>query len=146
MFRTALALAALTLLCAFVSAGQPPKAQKGIVIELHPPLVSGDINDVTLEKAKPESGIIVSQKEYEKLVKAWGIKRAPKVDFDKQFLLVETSVGSRIDLSLKLDNKGDLKMEWFFTADLRNGVFHYVIHAVNKKGVKTVNGKELPKE
>ena len=146
MFRAAFALAALTLFCALGSAGQTKeRPKKGPVIETDAPILSGDIADEKLAKEKPENGVIVSQKGWEKLVKAWGIKNAPKIDFDKELLIVETSAGSGIGLTIKLDNKGDLKVNGIFTLDLKPG-FRYVIHSASKKGVKTVNGKELPKE
>jgi hypothetical protein len=43
-----------------------------------------------------------------------------------------------------LDEKGNLKALGFASRDLVPG-FRYVIISVPKEGVKTVNGKELPK-
>ena len=103
------------------------------------------LDDVALQKEAPESQVIVSQKGWDKLVKAWGIKDAPKVDFEKELLIVGTTTGSRLNLSSKLDEKGDLKVLGAATFDLRPG-FRYAIKSVSREGVKTINGKELPKE
>ena len=67
------------------------------------------------------------------------------MDFGKEILVVATTVGSRLNLDTKLDEKGDLKVLALATRDLRPG-FRYAIKSVGKEGVKTVNGKELPKE
>src|SRR5262245_12328451 len=103
------------------------------------------LDDRDLQKEAPESGVIVSQKGWEKLAKAWSIKEPAKVDFDKELLVVATTVGSKLNLSTKLDDKGDLKILAIATRDLRPG-FRYAIKSVSKEGVKTVQGKELPKE
>ena len=58
---------------------------------------------------------------------------------------VATTSGSRLNLNTKLDDKGDLKVVGLGTRDLRPG-FRYAIKSVSRDGVKTVNGKELPKE
>ncbi len=102
-------------------------------------------NDATLAKQSPENGVIASAKAWDKLVKVWDVKGAPKVDFDKEILIVATTVGSRISVTPKLDDKGDLKIAAIATADFGEG-FRYVIKSVSKDGVKTVNGKTLPKE
>lgn len=103
------------------------------------------LDDRDLQKQAPESGVIVSQKGWEKLAKAWGIKEPAKVDFDKEILVVATTVGSRLNLNARLDDQGDLKILAIATRDLRPG-FRYAIKSVSREGVKTVQGKELPKE
>ncbi len=100
--------------------------------------------DETLAKKAPENGVIASQKAWESLAKDWGIKDAPKVDFTKEILVVATTVGSRLNLNTKLSDKGDLTVIGLATRDLRPG-FRYAIKSVSREGVKTVNGKELPK-
>jgi hypothetical protein len=105
----------------------------------------GSIDDEKLKKEMPESGVIANAKDWEKLVKAWKIAdKVPEVNFDKELILIGTTVGSQLNLSASLDDKGDLKSGGFGTDDLRPG-FRYVIISVPKEGVKTVNGKELPK-
>ena len=142
MFRAAFAaLSALALFAAF-AAGQRERPK---VVPIDKPIVSGENADEKLAKEKPENGVIVSQKSWEKLVKSWGIKDAPKIDFTKDLVIVETSAGSGIGLTLKPDGKGDLKVTGIFTADLKPG-FRYVVHTAPRQGIKTVNGKELPKE
>jgi hypothetical protein len=136
-----LVAAALAVAASVTTAAQEPKKE--------PAKRTVDIfashDDEKLAKESPENGVIVSQKGWEKLAKAWGIKEPAKVDFDKEILVVGTTVGSRLNLNLKLDDKGDLKVLGVATADLRPG-FRYAIKSVSKAGVKTVNGKELPKE
>jgi hypothetical protein len=119
---------------------QDKKEQPKLTVDIF-----ASLDDRDLQKEMPESGVIVSQKGWEKLAKAWGIKDAPKVNFDKEILVVATTVGSKLNLSTKLDDKGDLKILALATRDLRPG-FRFAIKSVSKEGVKTVNGKELPKE
>jgi hypothetical protein len=122
------------------TADEPKKAPVKLTVDLF-----GSVEDEKLQKEMPENGVIVSTKGWEKLAKAWGIKEPAKVDFEKEFLIVATSVGSKLSVNGKLDAKGDLKVLGFGTRDLRPG-FRYAIKSVSRDGVKTVNGKELPKE
>jgi hypothetical protein len=104
------------------------------------------LDDRELQKAAPESGVIASVAAWEKLAKAWGIKEPARVDFDKEFLFVATTVGSRLNVTGgRIDDKGDFKVAAIATRDLRPG-FRYSIKSFPREGVKTVNGKELPKE
>ena len=105
----------------------------------------GSIDDEKLAKEMPENGVITNAKDFEKLVKAWKVvEKVPEVNFDKEIVLVAKTVGSKLTLKALLDEKGDLKALGLATRDLRKG-FRYVIISVPKEGVKTVNGKELPK-
>ena len=78
--------------------------------------------------------------------KAWYLEGdVPEVDFGKKFVVIKTTVGSVLNLILRLDNKGDLKVLGMATRDLRPG-FRYAMAAVAREGVKTVNGAALPTE
>jgi hypothetical protein len=105
----------------------------------------GSIDDEKLAKEMPENGVITNAKDFEKLVKAWKVaEKVPEMNFDKEIVLVAKTEGSKLTLRALLDEKGDLKALGITTADLRPG-FRYVIISVPKEGVKTVNGKPLPK-
>jgi hypothetical protein len=103
------------------------------------------LDDRDLQKSMPESGVIATANAWEKLAKAWGIKDPAKVDFEKEILVVATTVGSRMNISTKLDEKGDLQIIAISTRDLRPG-FRYAIKSISRDGVKTVKGLPLPKE
>ena len=106
---------------------------------------TGSVDDERLAREMPENGVITNAKDFAKLVKAWKVAdKAPEVNFDKEILLVAKTAGSKLTLRASLDEKGDLKALGLATRDLRKG-FRYVIISVPKEGVKTVNGKELPK-
>jgi hypothetical protein len=106
--------------------------------------LGGSIEDETLQREMPASGVVASEKAWEKLVKAWGIKDAPKVDFTKELLVVGTWKGSSFDLLPRV-NEGDLTVSSRGTKDLRPG-FRWKVVSVSRAGIKTVNGKDLPKE
>jgi hypothetical protein len=107
--------------------------------------LSGSLDDRDLMAKAPRDGVIVSQKQWDELAKAWGVKDPPKVDFAREFLVVATTHGSQLRLSPKLEDGGNLRTGAVATRDLRPG-FRYAIRSVKREGVKTVNGKELPKE
>ena len=141
MFRSLLVAAlAVAVFVPFAAAEEPKKEPAKLTVDIF-----ASNADAKLAKEMPESGVIVSQKGWEKLAKAWGIKEPAKVDFTKEILVVATTVGSKLNLSTKLDDKGDLKILGLATRDFGEG-FRYSIKSVSKEGVKTVNGKELPKE
>ncbi len=89
--------------------------------------------------------MIVSAKSWEKLAQAWGIKDPPTVDFSKEILIVATSVGSRLTVMPRLNDQGDLQVLARSTRDIRPGL-RYAIKSIGREGIKTVYGKELPKE
>ena len=106
---------------------------------------TGSVDDEKLAREMPENGVITNAKDFAKLVKAWKVaEKAPEVNFDKEIVLVARTAGSKLTPKASLDEKGDLKALGLATRDLRPG-FRYVIISVPKEGVKTVNGKELPK-
>jgi hypothetical protein len=106
---------------------------------------TGSMDDEKLAGAMPENGVITNAGDFEKLVKAWKVaEKVPEVNFDKEIVLVAKTAGSKLTLSAVVDAKGDLKVLGIGTRDLRPA-FRYVIISVPKEGVKTVNGKELPK-
>ena len=105
----------------------------------------GSVEDEKLQKEMPENGVITNAKDFEKLVKAWKVAdKVPEVDFDKEIVLVAKTAGSKVTLSAVLDEKGNLKTGGFASNDLVPG-FRYIIISVPKEGVKTVQGKPLPK-
>jgi hypothetical protein len=112
--------------------------------DAHEVHIKGDNADEALAAKAPSSGVIASAKGWEALAKEWGIKDAPKVDFEKTLLTVATTRGSRLNLKPMVKD-GDLKVLAISTRDLRPG-FRYEIVSVPRAGVKTVNGQPLPKE
>jgi hypothetical protein len=104
----------------------------------------GSNADEKLMKDAP--AVITTAQGLEKLWTAWKVEgKVPEVDFDKEIVVVSTTVGSRINVSATLDDKGNLQVGGLATSDFGTG-FRYVISTLPKEGVKTVNGKELPKE
>jgi hypothetical protein len=104
---------------------------------------NGSVED---EKAlKPD--VITSAKGLAAVWKAWKVAGdVPKVDFDKDIVVAVYSVGSQLNMAgASLDEKGNLDVLGFGTRDIQPG-FRYVLGVVSKEGVKTVSGKELPKE
>lgn len=105
---------------------------------------TGSVADVSLKKNVPD--VITSAKTLEKVWQAWKVAaKLPKIDFTKEIVILGTTRGSRLNLSARLDDRGDLQVLGLATRDLRPG-FRYVIATVPSAGVKTVNKKPLPKE
>lgn len=100
------------------------------------------IADRNLRKHAPDGGVIASQEAWDKLVKAWDIKDAPKVDFNKEFLYVGTTFHRELRIyALWPDKKGDLKVFVIDHFDECPGFFCYRIKSFNRNWVKTVNGR-----
>ncbi len=137
-------------LCKWVSLAAVIFLAAGVAVAAPTPLKAtntwrGSIDDEKLAREMPENGVITNARDFEKLIKAWKVaEKVPEVNFDKEIVLIGKTKGSKLTLKALLDQKGDLKALGLATRDLRPG-FRYVIISVPKKGVKTVNGKELPK-
>jgi hypothetical protein len=137
----AFACAALAV-CLSITAGlaqEPKTAPPAPTVD-----ITGSLEDLVLMREAPMSGVLVSQKSWEKLAAAWGIKDVPKVDFGKEILIVGTHRGISFKFLTEVKN-GDLVVEVVGDKDLKPG-FRYKILSVGRNGIKTVNGKELPKE
>jgi hypothetical protein len=105
---------------------------------------SASIDDEDLMKEAPAGGTITDAKGFAKLWKAWKMgDKVPEIDFAKEIVLVATTRGSRLNLSARVDDKGNLTSAALATRDLRPG-FRYQVIVVSRDGVKTVNGKDLP--
>jgi hypothetical protein len=130
----ALALA-LTVTPGFLTAGQPvPVVEKW----------DGSVEDLALQKLAPPTGYLTDPKQFAALWNGWKVgEKAPKIDFDKQLVLVATTRGGRLGMKPQLTDQGDLRASAIATRDLRPG-FRYLILVVSRTGVKTVNGKQLP--
>lgn len=136
MARILVALAVFALGVAPVAAEDPkPKATVSL---------SGSLEDEVLKNEMPANGVIASQKEWEKLAKAWSIKDAPKVNSSKELLVVGTWRGSSFTITPVVKG-GDLTIRAAGTKDLRPG-FRWKVDSIAREGIKTVNGKALPNE
>ncbi len=105
---------------------------------------SGSVEDEALLSEAP--GLLTSAHGLKKLWKDWQIAgQLPEVDFSKEVVVIVTTQGSKLRLAPSLDEKGNLQVVGLATRDLRPG-FRYVMATIRRQGVKTVNGKDLPKE
>ena len=138
MLRRSLALLVALSLVAGLTAADKPKPIKPSKS------FTGRI-DKDQQKEGPANGVIANAKDLEKLWKAWKIKdEMPKVDFDKELVLVVTSSTSGLRASATLDDKGDVKVLSLATRDIRDD-FAFNILVISRTGVKTINGKDIPK-
>jgi hypothetical protein len=138
MLSRTLSLVALACLPALVLAADKPTPIKPIKS------FKGRI-DKDQQKESPKDGVVTNAKELEKLWKAWKIKdEMPKVDFDKELVLVVTSATSGLSAGASLDDKGDVKVLSLATSDIRDD-FAYNVLVISRTGVKTINGKAIPK-
>jgi len=151
--RTPLCLALGAIVLAGVASGRADEAPKDV-----PALQTWDglVRDESLKGvaaslkaagSSPASGYIANEKEFLRLWKAWRPdEKAPRVDFDKEIVLVGVSPGpNRLTLAPKLDAKGDLRIH--LRTNLVEGKgFGYGIATVKREGIKTVNGKPVVNE
>lgn len=136
---TAVTFAALIVTSAALSRGAAEEPQVTKTVDM-----ASSFPDVEQEKAIGGTSVLLSQKERERLAAAWGIKDPPKVDFTKEILLVGTWRGSSFKFLNELKD-GDLKTELVGEKDIRPG-FRYRIVSLKRDGIKSFNGKPLPKE
>src|SRR5262245_26360010 len=103
------------------------------------------IRDDNLKKEAPKGGVITDAKTFEKLWKAWRKdEKVPEVDFKKEFVVITLASGpNKPGITAKLKD-GDLKITAAQTLIGGDG-FGYSIATFNRKDVKKINGKELPK-
>ena len=102
---------------------------------------AGSIED---ERLLEEVPIVVSNpNEFVKLWKAWKFaEEYPKVDFAKNVAVVQTTRGSKLGVTIKLDKaSGVLHVKAMSSRDLRKG-FRYHIATVPRAGIKSVEASQ----
>lgn len=106
--------------------------------------ISSSNPDLEQLKAVGGTSVILSQREWERLAAAWGIKDPPKVDFSKELLLVGTWRGTGFKF-LNDVKDGDLTTEIVGDKEEKPG-FRYRVISLNREGIKSFHGKKLPAE
>ncbi|MBP3960284.1 hypothetical protein J8F10_34080 [Gemmata sp. G18] len=106
--------------------------------------LSSSVADIDQLKVIPGTSVILSQKEWERLAAAWGIKDPPKVDFTKELLLVGTWRGSSFKFLSDVKD-GDLTTELVGDKEMNPG-FRFKVVSLNRNGIKSFQGKALPSE
>ncbi len=104
--------------------------------------------DNDLWRAMPSSGFIAGSMAWAELWTAWnGEKELPEIDFEQELILVAGGPGPNFIkiFTLELDEAGDLKFVWSITQRGGDG-FVATLWKIKREGIKSVNGKELPKE
>lgn len=138
MAFTFAALATLAAAATQRTAAEEPKATDTVDL-------SSSVVDRDKQTAIPGgTGVILSQREWERLAAAWGVKDPPKVDFSKELLLVGTWRGTSFKFLNDVKN-GDLTTEIVGDKDDRPG-FRFRVVSLPRAGIKSFMGKELPKE
>ena len=106
---------------------------------------AGSVEDESLLKEGPAQGFITDEKAFKNVWQEWKLgDKIPAVDFAKELVLVDTTSGSRLNVSVRLTEEGNLKVLGIATRDFLPG-FRYRVLLVSREGVKMVNGKELLK-
>lgn len=107
---------------------------------------SGRSRDTAGKKLAPKNGVITNKKDWAKLWKAWRPDdKVPEINFRKQIVIVSTIGGpNRMFVRLSKDDKGNVSVLAGGTKIGGPG-FGYHLAVIDRKGVKSVNGKPLGK-
>jgi hypothetical protein len=133
---TALAAALFTAAVLHPARAAEPKATGTVDIY-------SSLPDLEKLQAFEGTGVILGQKEWERLAAAWGIKTVPKVDFNKELLLVGSWRGTGFKFLSDVKD-GNLTVELVGDKNIEPG-FRYRIIALKRDGITKFQGKELPK-
>lgn len=143
--KTAVLFATLGFACVVPATPREERAVK-VVEEWN--ATSADATDNDLWKKAPEGGVVAGPKQWAALWRAWfGGESVPKVDFDKEVILVVAGAGPNIIWvdDLALSDTGDLRFGWSITQRGGDG-YVAAVRKVSRDGIRFVNGKALPSE
>lgn len=134
--KTLLALITLTTAVLLPArAGNVPQAVKPTQI------LRGSVEDEKIGAQIQE--VITTQKEWKHLDDLLQMKGAlPEVDFTKNLVITATTAGSSMNISIRLDDAGDLKIAAMATRDMRPGK-RWILAIVPRTGVKSVEGRPI---
>jgi hypothetical protein len=105
----------------------------------------GTIANPAKADAAPPNRLITNAKDWAGLQLAWGIKDPPKVDFTREMLVVATTNNDKLVIETDVDKAGDLHIRALDNGVETGGGFRYRIKAIDKAGIKTVEGVPLAK-
>lgn len=131
---------------AFLAVAGTVRAAPGGAKDLVPTRAwAGSVDDEALQKHAPADGFVTDRKVFAQLWREWKVgSKVAAVDFKKELVLVQTTKGSLLEVIPRLGSDGDLKVLSMGTNDFLPG-FRYRIVVIPRAGIKTVDGKELPK-
>lgn len=112
-----------------------------------PPTVSksGWIDDPKLMRFAPPTKVVVSEKAFKDLWKAWKLEgEAPKVDFTRELVIVATGKGQGVFFATVLN--GNLMIELNGPPPKDKAGFAYQIQTHTKEGVNKADNKPLPQQ
>ncbi len=141
--RISQSIVVLIALLALCLPGWSRMALLPVVVEVTPTqTIKGAVAEEKLAIDTPE--FIATPVALQELWAKWKITTLlPAIDFSKSIIAVGTTGGSILNLSLTQDNRGNMKSIGMATMDLVPG-FRYVLQVVNREGVRTFNGVEVP--
>ncbi len=99
-----------------------------------------------LRELAPKKGYIANNLEWSKLWKTYrGDEELPKINFDRQVILLYVHFDANaLSLEPVLSNKGDLIRATSFTElGMSRDVCSYIFVSVDRKGIKTIEGKAI---
>jgi hypothetical protein len=104
----------------------------------------GLVKESGKKPAAPKAGYLSNKDAFEKRWDAWGLKdKAPKIDFKKQIVLVQTCEGPNLPRAFyALDAAGKLTAQAKCTEKGGPG-FGYSIDVLDRTGIKSYQGKPL---
>lgn len=107
----------------------------------------GTLTNGSLRKLAPAEGFILEEETWTKLWKAWrGREATPKIDFEKQMILVFTAEGpNNVGCEPTLDAEGNVQAMAMSTLIGGPG-FGYLMMCIPREGVRSINGTPLPGE
>jgi len=118
-------------------ADEPAKPDPQLLREFH-----GTTTDEVTSPIPEE--VIKGQGSYEAAWQKLGLKESPgEVDFAHEILFLATTRGSRINLRLRDEGEGKLRVMAIATRDIRPGL-RYVLGVLSKKDWKQINETRLP--
>lgn len=118
-------------------ADEPSKADPQPLREFHGTTTEGVTGPIPDE-------LIKEQEAYQAAWRKLGLKESPgEVDFTQEALFLATTRGSRINLRLRDEGEGKLRVMAMATRDIRPGL-RYVFGVFSKKDWKQINETLLP--
>lgn len=92
-----------------------------------------------------QADVITVASQLNDLWRNWNINdNMPTVDFQKQAVIISVTPGSQLAPTFNLDEKGNLIAITNQSKDMQPG-FRYVISVINMEGVKSINGRAIPR-
>jgi len=131
-------------LLACIGMAPPDSAEAPKKASVRPVLAWKGVIEDGSRRGKIQASVVTDQANFKNLWTALGKRdEGPDIDFERAFVVVQTSGDQILSIIFEVDEKGDLTGGKGTAAELKGAGFSYFVGIFMREGVKSYDGKAI---